>query len=189
MSVETQLVTAADLLRMPRGVWRYELVRGELRRMSPAGHAHGRIAARFLLRLGLHVERQRLGAVYAAETGFVLQTAPDTVRAPDVAFVTAARLRSTPLSPEGFFPGAPDLAVEVVSPSDSYSDVHAKVIEWLDGGCRVVVVADPKKQSAAVYRSLTSVVLLSGEQALVIEDLLPGWSVQVSDLFRSDDAV
>ena len=123
--------------------------------MSPAGHAHGRVAARLTISLGLVVEQNSLGAVYAAETGFVLSRHPDTVRAPDVAFVRGERLASAPA--EGFFPGPPDLAVEVVSPTDTYSAVEEKVFGWLEAGCRAVVVLDPRRQVASVYRSRQSI--------------------------------
>jgi Uma2 family endonuclease len=128
------------------------------------------------------VDEHDLGAVYAAETGFLLARNPDTVRAPDVAFVRADRLAST--AEEGFFPGPPDLAVEVVSPSDSYSAVEEKVFEWLDSGCRVVVVLDPRRQVATVYRSRQSISLLSPPDLLSAEDLVPGWSVPLAQLFR-----
>ena len=149
--------------------------------MSPAGHAHGRVAARLTASLSLFVEQHHLGAVYAAETGFVLSRDPDTVRAPDVAFVRAERLAPAPA--EGFFPGPPDLAVEVVSPSDTYSAVEEKVIGWLDAGCRAVVVLDPRRRDAAVYRSRQSISILSTDDALSAEDLVPGWSVALRELF------
>src|SRR5947209_13851353 len=123
MAVETQRMTAEDLLRLPRGTERYELLRGELHRMSPTGHTHGKVAARVTGSLSPFVEEHDLGEVYAAETGFTLRRNPDTVRAPDVAFVTAARVLALQPAGEGFFSGAPDLAVEVVSPSDSYSEI------------------------------------------------------------------
>jgi len=181
MPVEATLATAEDLSRLPRGAWRYELVRGEIRRMTPAGHAHGRIAARLTSSLGAFVEQHGLGAVYAAETGFVLSRGPDTVRAPDVAFVRMERLASAPA--EGFFPGPPDLAVEVVSPTDAYSAVEEKVFGWLDAGCRVVVVLDPRRQAASVYRSRQSISILSAGDALSAEELVPGWSIGLRELF------
>src|SRR5437870_3923435 len=130
------LTTAEQLLAMPANGWRYELVKGELRRMSPAGGPHGRIAMNLSWRLARFVRERALGVVFAAETGFVLRRNPDTVRAPDVAFVASPRSAD---ETEGFFPGPPDLAVEVVSPSDSYGDVEETVFEWLTAGTKAVV--------------------------------------------------
>src|SRR5215207_4926141 len=151
MDIVRQQVTADELLHLPDDGFRYELVRGELRRMTPAGNVHGRVAMSFAWRLARHVEENRLGTVYAAETGFRLATDPDTVRAPDVAFVSRARTDEVG-DVEEFWPGAPDLAVEVVSPSDAFTDVVEKVSEYLAAGCRMIVVVDPRGRSATVYR-------------------------------------
>lgn len=177
-------MTAEEVLQLPRGTWRYELVRGELRQMSPAGHVHGEIAARVLIRLGPFVEQAGLGKTYAAETGFLLRRNPDTVRAPDAAFVTAAKLAATTLAPDGFFPGTPDLAVEVVSPSDGDIEVEEKVAEWLDAGTRVVVVLDPRRKAGAVHRRGAEVHSLGPGNHLTLPDLLPGWSLALDELFR-----
>ena len=95
MAIKAQFMTAEELLLLPRGTWRYELVDGELRQMTPGGHVHGSIAAEFLGHLAPFVRAHRLGLTYAAETGFPLRRDPDTVRAPDAAFVMAAKLRNT----------------------------------------------------------------------------------------------
>ena len=123
---------------MPDDGFRYELVRGELRRMNPAGNVHGRVAMNFGILLGSYVKAHDLGTVYAAETGFKLATDPDTVRAPDVAFVGRARVEAVG-ELEGFWPGTPDLAVEVVSPRDgAHAEVEEKVFDWLDAGTKTV---------------------------------------------------
>src|SRR5258706_2691268 len=119
---------------MPDDGWRYELVDGGLRGVSPAGQEHGRVAMNLGSRLAQFVRERALGVVFAAETGFLIRRQPDTVRAPDVAFVSSARQSAA----EGFFPGAPDLAVEVVSPSDSFVEVEEKVLEWLGAGSQAV---------------------------------------------------
>src|SRR5215210_7353961 len=121
MDVVRQQVSADDLLHMPDDGFRYELVRGELRQMIPAGNVHGRIVVRITWRLAQYVEENRLGNVYAAEPGFRLATDPDNVRAPDVAFVSQTRVEAVG-AVEGFWPGSPDLSVEVISPGDSYAD-------------------------------------------------------------------
>ena len=183
MTAGSGLMTAEQLLRLPRGEWRSELVRGELRQMPLAGHVHGRIAADIGGRLFLHVREHRLGVTYAAETGFLLSRAPDTVRAPDASFVTAARLASMTLSAAGYFSGAPDLAIEVISPSDTYSEVEEKVAAWLESGAQVVVTLDPRRKTGKIYRPGSQVVSLTSADHLSVPDLLPGWSVALNELF------
>src|SRR5436305_3831040 len=137
MTTATGLVTAEDLLSMPDDGWRYELVQGELRRMPLPGFRHGRIAHRIAVSLSNHVEPDDLGIVVAAETGFLLHRDPDEVRGADVAFVSKARYEAASFSEEKHFPGAPDLAVEVVSPSDTYSEVEETVLACLRAGARL----------------------------------------------------
>src|SRR6266851_3686598 len=165
MSTTIQTTTADDLLQMPDDGFRYELVRGELRKMSPAGQRHGRIAIRVSTSLDNHVTTNKLGAVYAAETGFLISSDPDTVRAPDVAFVSQKRIEEVG-DVEGYWPGAPDLVVEVISPGDTYTEVEEKVLEWLDAGARMVVVVNPRKRAVTVYRSLTDIVVLTENETL-----------------------
>ncbi|MGI0028646.1 MAG: Uma2 family endonuclease [Nitrososphaera sp.] len=182
MTTETKLTTAEELLRMPADGRRRELIHGEVKTMAPAGHQHGRIAQRIALSLGQHVSVHKLGEVYAAETGFKLASNPDHVRAPDAAFVRRERVSAVG-DAEGFWPGAPDLAVEVVSPSDSFADVEEKVFDWLDAGTRAVVVVNPKKRSVTLYRSVSEVRILSETESLSVEDVVPGWNLPVRELF------
>lgn len=105
------------------------------------------------------------------------------MRAPDCAFVRRERVVAVGEA-EGFWPGAPDLAVEVVSPSDSFADVEEKVFDWLDAGTRAVVVVNPKKRSVTVYRPVSEVRILSETESLSVEDVIAGWSLPVRDLFR-----
>lgn len=183
MATTSRLITADELLHRRDDGFRYELVRGELKRMAPAGRKHGKIAHRFDLRLGQFVEAHNLGVVYAAETGFVLASNPDTVRAPDVAFVSRERealLEDT----EGFFRGAPDLAVEVLSPGDTYTEVEEKTMEWLEGGARLVVVVDPRKRTVTVYRGRDEIRILTETDTLDGGDVVPGWTLGIRELFR-----
>jgi hypothetical protein len=116
-------------------------------------------------------------------TSFLLTTDPDTVRAPDVAFVARERYASLSKT-RGFFPGPPDLAVEVISPTDTYSEVEEKVEAWLNSGCRVLVVVNPRNRTLKVYRSTADVTLLSLTDTFLCQDLLPGFELPVSKIFR-----
>lgn len=181
MSATTQLMTAEEMLRLPSGR-RYELVSGELREMSPAGHNHGRIAARLTVPLGQYVDEHDLGELYAAETGFKLKSDPDTVRAPDIAFVRRERADEVE-EIKGYFPGAPDLAVEVTSPDDTVREVEDKVAEWLECGTRLVWVISPKLHTVTIYRSLTDINTLTENDTLDGEDVVPGFHCPVAKLF------
>jgi len=181
-TVSERIYSAQDLLRMSHKGFRSELLHGQLVKMSPAGQQHGRIAATITASLGQYVTEHKLGTVYAAETGFLLATNPDHVRAPDVAFVCRERLQAVQET-EGYWPGAPDLAVEVVSPSDTYAEVEDKVFDWLEGGGRLVVVVNPRKRLVTVYRSKTDIVVLGEDNALEGNEVVPGWSLSVSTLF------
>lgn len=176
------LVTADELLRMPDDGVRRELVRGEVREMTPAGSRHGRIGARILSRLESCVAAGGLGEVYNADTGFRLFESPDTVRAPDVSFVSRERADAVG-DIEEFWPGAPDLAIEVISPTDSYGEVDEKVAEYLEAGCRMVVVVNPRRRTAAVYRSRSDIVLLTENDALDGGDVVPGWTLPLREVF------
>jgi Uma2 family endonuclease len=178
----TQPVTAQELSQLPPG-GRYALVKGELRTMPPAGGEHGGIAMHVGASLYQAVTAQNLGRVYAAETGFLLATNPDTVLAPDAAFVRAERLVQI-ADAAGFIPGAPDLAVEVISPSDTYTEVEEKVTLWLQHGTRMVVVVNPRRRSVTVYQPARPVLFLSEQDELSGDDAVPGWSIRVQDLFR-----
>ena len=132
MVSKPRLVTAEELLNMPDDGYRYELVRGELRKMAPAGYRHGKSAGKINGLLFVHVTANNLGTVPTAETGFLLASDPDLVRVPDVAFVRREREEAVGIV-DGFFPGPPDLAVEVISPHDRYTEVAEKVEDWLRG--------------------------------------------------------
>jgi len=178
MALETKLVTAEELLRMAdEGV--VELIDGEIRKMSPAGGKHGRIAMKVGSSLGAYAEQRGLGETLAAETGFILRRNPDTVRAPDVAFVRKDRWND----PDGYFAGPPDLLVEVISPNDSYTEVSAKVIEWLQAGAQLVIVIDPARQSAEIHRSLTKFDRVDINGSLDGGAVVPGWTLPLRDLF------
>ena len=188
MAVSTQgrLVSADDLpalsSRLAAEGKRTELVRGDLVVMAPAGGRHGYVAHRIGLLIGNHVLERNLGRVFAAETGFLLRRSPDTVRAPDVAFVAAGRLAEGE-PPPGFLELAPDLAVEVVSPSDSPSAVRDKVQDWLEAGTRLVWVVYPDSRTVSVHRQAGQPQELSDTDTLSGAPALPDFAVAVRDLF------
>jgi Uma2 family endonuclease len=184
MTIETRRTTAEELLRMPDDGFRYELVRGELRRMPPAGDEHGYLALEIASDLRNHVKANNPGRTYAAETGFKLASDPDTVRAPDAAFVSRERAEKVGRV-AGYWPGAPDLAVEVVSPNDTHAEVTGKALAWLDAGCRMVLVADPERRAITVYRSRSDIRILTGEAGDAIDgaDVVPGWKLSIAELF------
>lgn len=182
MSTATELITADDLLKKAHDGYRYELAKGELKKEPPAGNIHGKRTMRLGWRLARHVEANDLGVVFAAETGFRLANDPDTVRAPDVAFVTRTRIEEVGEF-EGFWPGAPDLAVEVISPGDLYTEVGEKVQEYLNAGARAVWVVDPRRRTITVYRSLTDTTILIDSDTLDGGDIIPGFSCRVAEVF------
>lgn len=173
-------MTADELLRHSIPDKRTELVRGRLVVREPAGFRHGVVAMNIARRLSDYVTSHGLGVVVAAETGFKLFSAPDTVRAPDAAFIRADRVPQ-PL-PRGYAEIAPDLVVEVLSPDDRAGEVLAKVGDWLAAGCQLVWVLDPELRLARVYRADGSEAILSVDDAIDGEDLLPGLRVEVGQL-------
>ncbi len=183
MTIDTRLMTAEELLRLPAKGSRQELIKGELREMPPAGHEHGRITMVVSTPLYLHVSQNRLGKVYAAETGFLIARDPDTVRAPDCAFVSQSRVDQVSRQ-EGYFPGPPDLAVEVISPGDTFEEVEDKVESWLEAGCRMVVVANPRNRTLKVYRSPKDLTVLTVDDTFDAGDVVPGFQLPVREIFH-----
>jgi Uma2 family endonuclease len=175
-------VTADELFRMPDDGFRYELVRGELRQMTPAGFQHGAIVVNVTASLAMHIRAHGLGVVCGAETGFRIGSSPDTVLAPDVAFVRQARLPSSGL-PVAYWPGAPDLAVEVLSPGDTSSEVEQKIAPWLAAGTAVVWVVDPRRRVVIIHRAGVASQTLSEADTLAGDDIVPGLELPVAEIF------
>lgn len=169
-------MTAEALAALPADGYQYDLIDGELRRMSPPGAEHGEIAFELSRRIGNDVVERGLGRVYAAETGFLLRRDPDTVLAPDVAFVQAER--------RGYLALAPDLVGEVVSPSDRLAEIQQKVGRYVDAGVRLVWIADPSACTGAVYRPGHPPLVLHQDDTLDGADVLPDLQIPVTDVFR-----
>lgn len=179
---QTGLMTADELLMMPDSRWGYELVRGKLKKYMPAGNLHGIIALKIGRILGNFAEDNDLGVVVAAETGFKIFQNPDTVRAPDSAFISKEKLARYGVT-EKFFPAAPDLAVEVVSPSDKKKDIEDKIEDYLTAGVKLIWVIYPQKQFVVVHRQSKVVSILFENDELEGEDVVPGFSLPLEKLF------
>lgn len=173
-------MTAEELLHAHIPDKRVELVRGVLVVREPAGSRHGLVAMNLGAELAMYARGNAAGNVYAAETGFHLTADPDTVRAPDVAFVTRARAPAA--STIGYARLAPDLAVEVLSPGDRPGGVLAKVADWLTAGTRLVWVVDPERRLARVYRHDGGETVLTEDGVLDGEDVLPGFSCPLASI-------
>lgn len=175
-------MTAQELLVYRNEPYRQELIAGRLCEMEPTGFLHGQVSARVGHLLFEHVGASGLGLVVGAETGFVLARDPDTVRAPDAAFVRADRIPPGRL-PETYWPGPPDVAFEVTSPNDRPTAIEAKALDWLAAGTLAVVVLDPRRRVATVYRSPSDPRALAADELLDLHPELPGFSVVVAALF------
>jgi Uma2 family endonuclease len=178
----TRRLTAEEFFDTADANERTELVHGEVRRMYPGGGEHGVVAMNAGTVLAAYVKAHGLGVVCAAETGFIVARDPDTVRAPDAAFVSKERLGDQPI-PRKYWPFAPDLALEVVSPNDSADSVEAKVHDWLAAGTRLVLVLYPATRTGHVYRSLSDVRMLGPGDTFDAGDVVPGFMCPVNDLF------
>ncbi len=181
MAEPKTLLTADQLLTMFFPNERVELSDGELIRMPAAGFEHGFIAGNVVRILGEFVQARNLGVVITAETGYKL--AEHTMRDPDVSFVSKERLAAVGM-PVGFFPGAPDLAVEVVSPGDCASELQKKIQDYFQAGTRMVWVLYPQSKQVHVYGSPKEIRVLEAQDSLSGEDVLPGFSVVVEEFFK-----
>lgn len=173
------LMTADELMHVYLPDKRVELVKGVLVVRELPGFRHGRVAIELILRLHAHVRAADLGRVYP-EVGFKLASDPDTVRGPDVAFMRKDRLPDP--EPAGFADVAPDLVVEILSPNDRPGAVLAKVADWLAAGARLVWVLDPARRVARVYRADGTEQILTADEALHGEDVVPGFSCRLEEV-------
>jgi Uma2 family endonuclease len=159
-----------------------ELVKGVVKEYPVPWFKHGFICSKIDRLIGTHVDAHDLGRTASNDTWIRTGTNPDTVRGADVCFFSYERLPKGEV-PEGLLPAAPDLVVEVRSPSDRWNDIFIKVGEYLNAGVRAVVVLDPKTTSATVYRSEELQQTFHNGDPLTLPDVLPGFSVPVGRLF------
>ncbi len=179
----TRLMTADDLLALPDDGHQYELIEGVLHRMSPAGFEHSAYGIRIATFLTVWVDERDLGVVVGADTSFVFGHDPDTVRAPDVAFVRADRL-PPPGERQAYGAMVPDLAVEIVSPTDRMTAVDAKIEFYLTAGVRLVWKVEPRSRAFTVREPGRAPVVLGVVDTLDGGDVLPGFRLPVADIFR-----
>ena len=173
-------LTADDLMRLQPPDMRAELVRGQMIVREPAGFRHGDVAMRIALDIGHFLRTNPIGRLVAAETGFVLSTNPDTVRAPDVAFIRHDRIPDP--MPRGYARFAPDLAVEVLSPDDRAAEVSEKIVDWLKAGTQLVWIIDPDRRQARVHRANGTVLVVNESDSFDGEDVLPGFSCTLAEV-------
>jgi Uma2 family endonuclease len=180
MSQATRLVTADELEHLPE-YERFELVKGRLVPMSPVSPLHALIVPRVIMILGRFLDDHPVGVILA-DCGFKLESDPDTVRGPDIAFIRQDRFAS--LYREGFVHGTPDLVIEVLSPADRSGEMREKLDDYFRVGVPIVVVVDPRKRSATVHRGSAEPVVLHGDDAVLeIADLLPGFRCTLGEIF------
>ena len=180
MDTAVKVWTDEELMALPQDGYKRELLQGEII-MSPAGSEHGRISFLVAAAIDRHASPHGLGVVFDSSTGFRLT--PDELLSPDAAFVGKARLAGQKRLPRGFFPGAPDLVVEVLSPSDTSERMHEKLSRYFAHGTRLAWVINPAERNALVYRAPEADRLLRVTDALDGEDVLPGFRLPLAELF------
>lgn len=184
MSTALQFTTADQLLLMPQDGHRFELLEGELRKMSPAGAEHGFVISDVHGLLWTHVRARQLGRVTGAETGFLISRGPDTVLAPDIAFVRQDRIDALGV-PKAFFPEAPALVVEVVSPGDTVEEIDNKMRRWFAAGVELAWLVNPSGRTLTVYRGPDDVRILKDHDSLDGGSTIPGFSCEVREMFTA----
>ena len=181
-TTEARLLTADELLRLSSEGVRGELIRGVLCETMPTGQEHGEIAALLTAELVVFVRARALGRVTTSDAGVWLDRDPDTVREPDVAFFSAAKVPPG-MRVTGYSETVPDLVAEIASPSDSRREVYDKAHMWLSHGVRLVWVVQPETRSIDLYRPGEAVSTLGDEDSLDGLDVLPGFTCDVSAVF------
>lgn len=183
-SIEKKIWTDEEFMALPEG-GRYELVNGEVIDVGNSGMEHGNIGAYLSGLIELFVRPRKLGVTCDSSTAFAMKTG--NKRSPDVSFIAKERLQGIRRLPKGFFQGAPDLAVEVISPSNTFEEIHNKLVEYFENGCRLAWVINPDEQSVLVYRQPQPDRLLKVTDTLSGEEVIPGFELPVAELFAELD--
>ena len=173
------LMTVEEFAALPEDGQKHELVEGEVLAMPPPHFLHSHIVALILRSLNRFLGDE--DGIALAESGFLLFEDPPTVREPDISVLSAKRLASRPS--EGYFRGAPDVAIEVLSPSDSADDLHLKIRQYLAANAKAVVVVSPRAREVWIHRAARAPESLQVGQALELPEVLPGWSLPLTDVF------
>ena len=179
---KTKLLTADDLLRLYGQGVRGELIRGELHETMSTGINHGRTVTKTVIQLGSFIEPRQMGTLVASDTGIWLERDPDTVREPDIAFISAEKM---PLDADipGYSEVVPDLVMEIRSPSDSQREIREKALMWLSFGVRLVWVAHTDTRTVDIYDADGSTITLTENDNLDGGEVLPGFSCPIRDIF------
>lgn len=181
MATTTNILTAEEFWNMPDNGGRNELVRGEVREMSPPSFRHGKIIRNISVPLALHVSIKQLGDISMGDPGFVLARKPDVVLAPDIAFLTTDHLSKFE-GLDGWWETVPDLVIEVMSPNDTASRVEAKAKDWVSFGCPIAVVVNDRKKAVTVHRPGQPPRTLSGDDVFDGDDVVPGFRLPLSEI-------
>jgi Uma2 family endonuclease len=177
-------ITVEDFYEIASEGFRGELVRGELKETMPTSILHGIIAGRIAGLLWVFLLQNKLGEVLTAETGFRLFVDEKTVRVPDVSFLSNEKLAGIK-NVSKFYDGAPDLAVEVISPSETYNDVQGKLEDYLSAGVKMVWIIRPENKTVTIYRALSDFKILRENEELNGEDVLPNFKCNLTDIFAN----
>ncbi len=182
-TTKRKLLTAEDLLELHSKGIKGELIRGVLAETVSTGVEHGKITAKFTIKIGIFVEPKKLGTIVTSDSGVLVGRNPDVVREPDVAFTSAEKM---PLDTRirGYSEVSPDLIVEVMSPGDSVRALYDKAHMWISHGVILVWVADPDSRTVDVYRQDGTIVTLSEDDALDGAPVLPGFTLPVREVFE-----
>ena len=173
-------MTAEELMNLPDSPYRHELIKGELLTMPLPGAKHGAVLMKLSSPLHSYVEAHNLGLVFGAETGFILERNPDTVMGPDISFVSGASISQLP---DGYLAVAPDLVVEVRSPSQSRPEMERKATRWLNYGVLEVWLVDCRRRTVDVRRSTGKNYQLREGEDLTGSDIVPGFKIALSKIF------